>query len=79
MRSMTAQPRKLRPRSIGFCSILKSRLKRPTLLPHSNTSAKNRRSVSDCLVLESARKVNHLPLGTFDKSLARLSGATLIR
>jgi predicted nucleic-acid-binding protein len=29
---------------------------------------------SDCLVLEIARKNGHLPLGTFDKSLAKLSG-----
>jgi predicted nucleic-acid-binding protein len=29
---------------------------------------------SDCLVLEIARKVGHLPLGTFDKSLAKLDG-----
>jgi predicted nucleic-acid-binding protein len=30
---------------------------------------------SDCLVLEIARKAGHLPLGTFDKNLARLEGA----
>jgi predicted nucleic-acid-binding protein len=30
---------------------------------------------SDCLVLEVARKAGHLPLGTFDRELARLSGA----
>jgi predicted nucleic-acid-binding protein len=30
---------------------------------------------SDCLVIESARKAGHLPLGTFDRSLARLDGA----
>lgn len=30
---------------------------------------------SDCLVLETARKAGHLPLGTFDKTLARLEGA----
>jgi predicted nucleic-acid-binding protein len=29
---------------------------------------------SDCLVLESARKAGHLPLGTFDKNLAKLDG-----
>ena len=29
---------------------------------------------SDCLVLEVARKAGHLPLGTFDRSLARLDG-----
>jgi predicted nucleic-acid-binding protein len=31
---------------------------------------------SDCLVLEVARKAGHLPLGTFDKRLARIEGAT---
>jgi predicted nucleic-acid-binding protein len=30
---------------------------------------------SDCLVLEIARKAGHLPLATFDKTLARVSGA----
>jgi len=30
---------------------------------------------SDCLVLEIARKAGHLPLGTFDRGLARLDGA----
>ncbi len=29
---------------------------------------------SDCLVLEIARKAGHLPLGTFDKALAKLGG-----
>ncbi len=30
---------------------------------------------SDCLVLETARKAGHLPLGTFDRNLARLPDA----
>ncbi len=30
---------------------------------------------SDCLVRESARKAGHLPLGTFDRDLAKLDGA----
>lgn len=29
---------------------------------------------SDCLVLEIARKAGHIPLGTFDKDLGKLSG-----
>jgi predicted nucleic-acid-binding protein len=29
---------------------------------------------SDCLVLEIARKTGHLPLGTFDRALAKLPG-----
>ena len=33
---------------------------------------------SDCLVLEIARKAGHQPLGTFDKSLARLDGACAV-
>lgn len=32
-------------------------------------------SFSDCLVLEVARKAGHLPLGTFDRDLAKLDGA----
>ena len=32
-------------------------------------------SFSDCLVLESARKAGHLPLGTFDRQLGKLPGA----
>ncbi|HJU24161.1 MAG TPA: hypothetical protein VJ891_16775 [Casimicrobiaceae bacterium] len=30
---------------------------------------------SDCLMLEVARKAGHLPLGTFDPSLAMIEGA----
>ena len=30
---------------------------------------------SDCLVLEVARKSGHLPLGTFDRRLAKVAGA----
>ncbi|MFL5303765.1 MAG: PIN domain-containing protein [Polyangia bacterium] len=29
----------------------------------------------DCLILEIARKAGHLPLGTFDRELARVDGA----
>ena|SRR5882724_8131628 len=29
---------------------------------------------SDCLVLEIARKAGHVPLGTFDRSLAKMEG-----
>ena len=32
-------------------------------------------SFSDCLVLEAARRAGHLPLGTFDRGLAKLPGA----
>jgi predicted nucleic-acid-binding protein len=30
---------------------------------------------SDCLMLELARKAGHLPLGTFERNLARVDGA----
>jgi predicted nucleic-acid-binding protein len=33
---------------------------------------------SDCLVLEVARKAGHLPLGTFDRNLAKLPGVERI-
>jgi predicted nucleic acid-binding protein len=32
-------------------------------------------SFSDCLILEIARKAGHLPLGTFDRGLAKLPDA----
>ena len=31
---------------------------------------------ADCLMLELARKAGHLPLGTFDRALAKVHGAT---
>ena len=34
-----------------------------------------RLSFSDCLVLETARKAGHLPVGTFDRQFAKLDGA----
>jgi len=34
---------------------------------------------SVCLVLEIARKAGHLPLGTFDRDLAKLDGAERLR
>lgn len=33
---------------------------------------------SDCLVLEIARKAGHLPLGTFDRKLSKLTGTQLV-
>ena len=30
---------------------------------------------SDCLIVEIARKAGHMPLGTFDRDLARIEGA----
>ncbi len=34
---------------------------------------------SDCVILESARKAGHLPLGTFDQNLSKLGGAQKIQ
>lgn len=34
---------------------------------------------SDCLVLEISRKAGHLPLGTFDRDLAKLDGVVRLR
>ncbi len=33
------------------------------------------RGFTDCLLLEVARKVGHLPLGTFDRNLSKIDGA----
>ena len=33
---------------------------------------------SDCLILASARRAGHLPLGTFDNRLSKLPGAELL-
>jgi predicted nucleic-acid-binding protein len=33
---------------------------------------------SDCLLIELARKAGHLPLGTFDRELAKVDGAARI-
>ncbi len=35
-------------------------------------------SFSDCMILEIARKAGHLPLGTFDRELARIEGAVRV-
>jgi predicted nucleic acid-binding protein len=42
--------------------------------PADNYRKKPSLSFSDCLVLEVARKVGHLPLGTFDRGLTKLDG-----
>jgi predicted nucleic acid-binding protein len=34
---------------------------------------------SDCLILETARKAGHLPLGTFDRDLGRIEGVTRLK
>jgi predicted nucleic-acid-binding protein len=34
---------------------------------------------SDCLIVEQARKAGHLPIGTFDRALARLRGVERLK
>ncbi|MGH7654333.1 MAG: PIN domain-containing protein [Gemmatimonadaceae bacterium] len=34
---------------------------------------------SDCLIVEQARKSGHVPIGTFDRALARLPGVTRVK
>ena len=38
-----------------------------------------RSDLSDCLVLEIARKAGHVPVGTFDRQLAKLDGTQKIQ
>ncbi|HEY7296894.1 MAG TPA: type II toxin-antitoxin system VapC family toxin [Xanthobacteraceae bacterium] len=49
----------------------------PDLVGSALDQFKKRSSLgfSDCLVLEIARKAGNLPLGTFDRGLAKLDGA----
>ena len=50
----------------AVASALKHFQKRPSL------------GFSDCLILESARKAGHLPLGSFDRGLGKLDGVQRI-
>lgn len=34
---------------------------------------------SDCLIVEQARKAGHVPIGTFDRALARLPGVARVK
>ena len=51
-------------------------LQEPEVVRSSLSFFRERPSVSfsDCLILEIARKAGHLPLGTFDRRLAKLDG-----
>ena len=40
--------------------------------------ARDRVEFSDCLILETARRAGHLPLGTFDRAFSRLDGTESI-
>jgi predicted nucleic-acid-binding protein len=42
---------------------------------HDRFRAQPTLGFSDCLLVETARKAGHLPLGTFDRRLAKLDGA----
>jgi predicted nucleic-acid-binding protein len=50
-------------------------LQEPEVVRSSLSLFRKRSSVSfsDCLILEIARKAGHLPLGTFDRDLAKLA------
>ncbi len=43
-----------------------------------NFRANPRLEFSDCLVLEAARRANHLPVGTFDRRFAKAAGVELL-
>ena len=45
----------------------------------ANFQAKPALGFSDCMVLEIARKSGHVPLGTFDKGLAKLADVTRVQ
>jgi predicted nucleic-acid-binding protein len=45
----------------------------------ANFKQRPRLSFSDCLVLETARKAGHLPLGTFDRDPSKLEGSQRLR
>ena len=45
---------------------------------HSTCERERSIEFSDCLILESARKAGHIPVGTFDRKMARLDGASKV-
>lgn len=49
----------------------------PATIAAALTHFRNRPALgfADCLILETARKAGHLPLGTFDRELGKLDGA----
>jgi predicted nucleic-acid-binding protein len=40
--------------------------------------ARSKVGFSDCLILEIAKKAGHLPVGTFDREMAKLEGAVRV-
>lgn len=66
--------------AVGIEMLLKHKqlaLQDPDVVASALESFRARPAVgfSDCLMVELARKAGHVPLGTFDKDLARLDGA----
>ena len=45
---------------------------------HSTFERERSIEFSDCLIVESARKAGHIPVGTFDRKMARLDGASKV-
>ncbi len=45
---------------------------------HSTFERERSIEFSDCLIVESARKAGHVPVGTFDRKMARLEGASKV-
>jgi predicted nucleic-acid-binding protein len=43
-----------------------------------NYRSRDRVEFSDCLILETARRAGHLPIGTFDRAFSRLDGTERI-
>ena len=45
---------------------------------HSTFERERSIEFSDCLIVESARKAGHVPVGTFDRKMARLEGTSRV-
>ena len=45
---------------------------------HSTFERERSIEFSDCLIVESARKAGHVPVGTFDRKMARLEGTNKV-
>ena len=45
---------------------------------HSTFERERSIEFSDCLIVESARKAGHVPVGTFDRKMARLDGTSKV-
>ena len=45
---------------------------------HSTFERERSIEFTDCLIVESARKAGHIPVGTFDRKMARLEGTNRV-